>query len=638
MTKPLLIAIYNFKGGVGKTTATYNIGYILSNILGLKVLMVDADPQCNLTGLIHAKDFIDIKESVNYYLKAEQKAKHNPPKLTTMGQIFGPIIKDEQPKSLELAQYVELTQVHEYKSLFFIPGHLSTSEIDSQIALGVSGIAFYKNLPGYITNLFRKIGERNNIDVILFDLSPSFGVFNGYVVIGSDYFLIPFSADFFSLQAMQSLQQQIPKWYKIIHEYDNKWDEFGKITTKPKFLGAYPQKVRTRQSEGRTRVEQAYGSWITRIYDESEKLAEALKENNMCTENFQFNKVVGIIDLISVGLDVQVSGRPISDVAFVHKHQKSATKQSQLTGAQIKKKKEAFTSYRNVVGALFANLTQEDSSLLSDRQNTFQEKLALYSNLYIDVDANPYICVPQTPQLPEEDQHWYTNDEIDSLLSYYFGDNANVYCHRSVSPKYLNELKTAFNKIHKMQNRKQKILLPVNIDNNHWALLYIHYLNNAETPTICFFDPLGSSITEHARIEKGITNVYGDIEILSLEQRVQEDGYNCGPWIIESAQTLINQGGLPPADYNINACRNNHNEILQDDSFELNQYAKARKIGTGNKLKLAPKHQTDREDNRSRKTSSFSSFSFFTFESENSQDNSPSQQNINNIVKKEYKK
>ncbi len=42
------IALFNHKGGVGKTTLTVNIADALANA-GKRVLLVDADPQCNLT-------------------------------------------------------------------------------------------------------------------------------------------------------------------------------------------------------------------------------------------------------------------------------------------------------------------------------------------------------------------------------------------------------------------------------------------------------------------------------------------------------------------------------------------------------------------------------------------------------------
>ena len=44
-----LITFFNPKGGVSKTTTTSSLGWALA-IQGKRVLIVDADPQCNLTG------------------------------------------------------------------------------------------------------------------------------------------------------------------------------------------------------------------------------------------------------------------------------------------------------------------------------------------------------------------------------------------------------------------------------------------------------------------------------------------------------------------------------------------------------------------------------------------------------------
>jgi cellulose biosynthesis protein BcsQ len=43
-----LISVFNNKGGVGKTTLTYHIAHALAE-MGQKVLILDLDPQCNLT-------------------------------------------------------------------------------------------------------------------------------------------------------------------------------------------------------------------------------------------------------------------------------------------------------------------------------------------------------------------------------------------------------------------------------------------------------------------------------------------------------------------------------------------------------------------------------------------------------------
>ena len=42
------IAIFNHKGGVAKTTTTFNLGSAIAR-QGKKVLLVDTDSQCNLT-------------------------------------------------------------------------------------------------------------------------------------------------------------------------------------------------------------------------------------------------------------------------------------------------------------------------------------------------------------------------------------------------------------------------------------------------------------------------------------------------------------------------------------------------------------------------------------------------------------
>ena len=52
------LTLFNHKGGVGKTTITINLSDALVD-LGFRVLMIDADPQCNLTSFFLEEDYLD---------------------------------------------------------------------------------------------------------------------------------------------------------------------------------------------------------------------------------------------------------------------------------------------------------------------------------------------------------------------------------------------------------------------------------------------------------------------------------------------------------------------------------------------------------------------------------------------------
>lgn len=52
------VSVFNHKSGVGKTTLTMNLASALADS-GKRVLLVDSDPQCNLTSYLIADDVVD---------------------------------------------------------------------------------------------------------------------------------------------------------------------------------------------------------------------------------------------------------------------------------------------------------------------------------------------------------------------------------------------------------------------------------------------------------------------------------------------------------------------------------------------------------------------------------------------------
>ena len=59
-----IISLFNHKGGVSKTTTAFNLGWMLAE-QGHKTLIVDADPQCNLTALV--LDYNSVEDIADFY-------------------------------------------------------------------------------------------------------------------------------------------------------------------------------------------------------------------------------------------------------------------------------------------------------------------------------------------------------------------------------------------------------------------------------------------------------------------------------------------------------------------------------------------------------------------------------------------
>lgn len=274
-----IISLFNNKGGVSKTTTTFNLGWMLAE-KGHKVLLVDTDPQCNLTGL--SLSLNEIEDFETFYSNGN---------LDSIKSALDPVF-ESKPVGLAPAKCFEFPH---RPNLFLLPGHIDFSELDVSINIAqelTGSLRFTQNIPGAIAHLLRITGEAYQFDYILIDMSPSVSATNANLLMQSDYFIVPCSPDYFCNMAINSLCKIVPEWHRTYSNlkshpiYTNSVYPFP--NSAPKFIGTILQRYRPRNGV----AAKSFQNWIDRISDNvNANLVPALQAFDLIVSQDKFRSI-----------------------------------------------------------------------------------------------------------------------------------------------------------------------------------------------------------------------------------------------------------------------------------------------------------------------------------------------------------
>lgn len=227
------IAMFNHKGGVSKTTSVYNIGWMLSK--QAKVLLVDADSQCNLSNLILGDTF------ERYYLDSQ----------TAGNNIKDGVKAAFEGKPTPIAA-VDCFSPQRAPALFLLAGHANLSEYDAALTFAQTSnnaIATLQNLPGAFGELLRLTEQKYSIDYTLIDMNPSLSAINQNLFISAHAFIVPTNPDPFSLMAIDTLQTTLPRWTAWARSSAQLFAQsaYPLPGLTPKFLGSLIQRFNIRK-------------------------------------------------------------------------------------------------------------------------------------------------------------------------------------------------------------------------------------------------------------------------------------------------------------------------------------------------------------------------------------------------------
>jgi chromosome partitioning protein len=190
-----VVAFFNNKGGVGKTTLVYHLAWMLSD-LGVKVLAADLDPQANLTAAFLDEGTLEViweslAQEYTIYRCIE-------PLVRGVGDITGAAILPIEDNLSLLAGDLLLSAFEDELSVQW-PAALSRNERAFRVLSAFSRV-------------MQQAAEQDKSEIILLDLGPNLGSINRAALIASDYVVVPLSPDLFSLQGLRNLGPAFKKW------------------------------------------------------------------------------------------------------------------------------------------------------------------------------------------------------------------------------------------------------------------------------------------------------------------------------------------------------------------------------------------------------------------------------------------
>lgn len=161
------IAVINQKGGVGKTTTTVSLGAALAG-LGKRVLLLDMDPQANLTLHLDRRPDLEARTMTDLLVDGAR--------LTDM------IVATSTP------------------GLWVVPADTSLSGVEQVLANKIGRETVLREA-------FEEHGEALDYDYVLMDCPPALGVISANALVCVDQVIIPMQAEYFSMQGMTKLME-----------------------------------------------------------------------------------------------------------------------------------------------------------------------------------------------------------------------------------------------------------------------------------------------------------------------------------------------------------------------------------------------------------------------------------------------
>jgi len=190
-----VLAFFNNKGGVGKTSMIYHVAWMFAE-QGVRVIAADLDPQANLTAA-----FLD-EERLEQVLSAPDHPQ----------TIFGCLRPLKRGTGDIAPPHVEIIS----DRLGLILGDMALSSFEDQLSevwpKCMDGDERAFRVISAFWRTLQNAAKTHGAEVVLIDLGPNLGAINRAALIATDFIVVPLGPDLFSLQGLENLGPALRRW------------------------------------------------------------------------------------------------------------------------------------------------------------------------------------------------------------------------------------------------------------------------------------------------------------------------------------------------------------------------------------------------------------------------------------------
>lgn len=189
------VAFFNNKGGVGKTTLVYHLAYMIAS-RGESVLVVDLDPQANLTSMFLREESLEALWPQGEHHRTIFGALR--PIIRGMGDVLSPYVERITPSLGLVVGDLALSTFEDKLSDAWPRSHNRDESAFRTMS------AFYRAI--------QAAAKETGATWVLIDVGPNLGAINRAALIASECVVFPLGPDLFSLQGLRNLGPSLESW------------------------------------------------------------------------------------------------------------------------------------------------------------------------------------------------------------------------------------------------------------------------------------------------------------------------------------------------------------------------------------------------------------------------------------------